>query len=370
MTVQQICNNIELYRGTPSDYTFFLHQESLTADDAKAIRSSAVIFNLTTTAHMRCTFETRRATVKKEQSEIQLGRRFWGSLVLLISSVSLSIFGTYFYGRYLVRSYRQAALDCASGKYAIYNSYNIRVRSATVWDLMKGPVSGGFLGVFGALATVIKTFDIFDHASRDAFTKRGQAVTVSFKTFQRELPNPLSNANNKSDLTDPISYEEFPRDQACLPRYLHVANTVIGLSNCVKAILQKDLEHDQVNVPRFQHPLEGYRLEIDDTFKLEEEISDTLCIPFNLRNFKSGLYDCWEVEVSLEEIRQEIRRTSPDFPIDSYPDLNHTNVLELAITTQKALTQRKRELKFLSFFDQRVYEFLPAFVPPQAHERV
>lgn len=288
----------------------------------------------------------------------------------MISSLSLSIFGTYFYGRYLVRSYRQAAVDCASGKYAIYNSYNIRVRSATVWDLIKGPVSGGFLGAFGALATVIKTFDIFDRTCQDAFTKRGQAVKVSFKEFQRKLPSPLSNDHNEGDLTDPISYEEFPRDQSCLPRYLHVANTVIGLSNCVKAILQKDLEHDQVNVPRFKHPLEGHRLELEDTFKLEEEISDTLCIPFDLSKCKSELYDCWDVGVSEEEIRQEIRRTSPDFPIDSYPDLNHPDVLELAIASQKALTQRKRELKFLRFFDQRVYEFLPAFVPPQGHERV
>lgn len=63
MTVQQICNNIELCRGTPCDCTFFLHQESLTAADIKALRSSAVIFNLTTTAPIRCTFETRRATV-------------------------------------------------------------------------------------------------------------------------------------------------------------------------------------------------------------------------------------------------------------------------------------------------------------------
>lgn len=261
-------------------------------------------------------------------------------------------------------------MDCASGKYAIYNSYNIRVRSATVWDLIKGPVSGGFLGAFGALATVIKTFDIFDRTCQDAFTKRGQAVKVSFKEFQRKLPSPLSNDHNEGDLTDPISYEEFPRDQSCLPRYLHVANTVIGLSNCVKAILQKDLEHDQVNVPRFKHPLEGHRLELEDTFKLEEEISDTLCIPFDLSKCKSELYDCWDVGVSEEEIRQEIRRTSPDFPIDSYPDLNHPDVLELAIASQKALTQRKRELKFLRFFDQRVYEFLPAFVPPQGHERV
>ena len=314
MTVQQICNNIECYRGTSSDYKFFLHQESHTAADRKALRSSAVIFNLTTTAPMRCTFETRRATVKKEQSEIQLGRRFWGSLVLLISSVSLSTFGTYFYGRYLVRSYRQAALDCSSGKYSIYNSYNIRVRSATVWDLMKGPVSGGFLGAFGALATVIKTFDIFDHASQDAFTKTGQEVTVSFKLFQRKLPESLSNAHDENNLIDPISYEEFPRDQACLPRYLHVVNTVIELSNCLKAILQKDLEHDQVGVPRFKHPIEGHRLQIDDTTNLDEEISDTLCIPFNQRNLKNELYDCWDVDVSEEEIRQEIRQTSPQIP--------------------------------------------------------
>lgn len=67
MTVQQICNNIERYQGSPIDRTFFLHQESLTAADRKALRSSAVIFNLTTTAPMRCTFETRRATVKKNR---------------------------------------------------------------------------------------------------------------------------------------------------------------------------------------------------------------------------------------------------------------------------------------------------------------
>ena len=87
MTVQNICSSIERYRGKPCDYRFFLHQESLTAADIKAMRSSAAIFNLTTNSFMRCNFETQRAVVKKERSEIQLRRRFWGSLVLLISSI-------------------------------------------------------------------------------------------------------------------------------------------------------------------------------------------------------------------------------------------------------------------------------------------
>lgn len=370
MTVQDVCHLIRSYQEhSTSVHTIHLQQKILTDVEKKAIRSSAVVFNLSTTSCLRCEFHTRPIVIDKTKDEIQLGAPFCRSLALLISVVSLSIFGTYCYSRYLIRSYRQAVIDCANGKYAIYNSYNIRLRSATVWDLMKGPFAAGFFGAMGVLVALIKTIEIFDRAAQEGFTKTVLEVRVEFKDFIRQLPDPLSNLQQEMALIDPISFEEIPIHQACLPRYLHVANAVIEISYCLKAIFQKDLEHDQVKVPRFQHPLEGHRLIIDDMYQLEEEIAETLCIPYN-GLFKSQLYDCWNVGVTQEEVRQQIRRMEPEFPIDSYPDLNDEGVVAFAIAAQKALIQRKRELKFLTLFDSVVYDFLPAFQPPQAHERI
>ncbi|QVL58349.1 MAG: hypothetical protein KFB93_04505 [Simkaniaceae bacterium] len=370
MTVQKVCVFIRDCQGNkPFEHTIEVQEESFTSANIKALRSAAVVFNLSTTSFLRCNFETRRIIRERTKDEVQLGAPFWGSLTLLISAISLSIFGTYRFSHFLIKSYRQAVIDAASGRYGLYIG-NTRLRSATTWDLMKGPVSVGFLGAMGVLAALIKATEIFSRAAEEGLTKTVSKVTVKFTEFNRQLPEPLSNQESDDGTAwiDPIFFDEIPKAEACLPRYLHVANVVIGLSNCLKAIFQKDLERDQVNVPRFQHPLEGHRLTIDDMYKLEEEVVETLCIPYS-NWFQSQLYDCWTVSVTIEEIRQQITYEHPSFLIDSYPDLNHQDVAPLAIAAQKNLIKRKREIKFLSFFDESVYPYLPAFKPPQADEQ-
>jgi hypothetical protein len=330
MDVHGVSRFVTTYQGgIPATRRFQLSLNTLSKRDQKTLSSAAVRFNLTTEVPLICSLKTRQMTVCKSPHEI-----------LSLQSAVLSVFlvVTLCFGAY---RYKDIPIDSI-------------------------PYFGAFK--MGFALCLIMAGRVFSQTidKEKIFYRTVQEITVTFTRFERQLPNPISNRENATNTAwiDPISLEEIPKDQALLPRYVHVANTVMEVSNCLKMMLQKDLRHDSVDLPRFRHPLENHRLNLENLWSLEDQLTSIFHIPRD-RYYKSQIYDLWNVTISQQEIRQQIALENPNFLIGLNTNLNHPRVNALAIQAQQSLTQRKRELNFVRLYEGSILEHLPSFQVPK-----
>lgn len=139
--------------------------------------------------------------------------------------------------------------------------------------------------------------------------------------MERTVPERLANAKEEGAFVDPISLELIPEKEIASGRFIYLNNYVIGSTVCLKRLLDTVPKPDQVGYLRFDHPLEGHQLEINDAFALEER---------------------------LEEI---FGNEVTDIAIPQLPFLGNS----------ANLTSYQKIEKFLNLFDSSVYEHLKGF---------
>lgn len=339
VSIQEINRYIATYQESlPKTEVFVLKTSQLTPEEIKTIRSSAVLFNLTSTTPRLCSLSIDPIhTSIGTRHELGLANK-WLGLALYISAIALTLYGTYRYIHYVKHSYSEAVRKVNSGNYILYRvrvpgasfpGNRTPIRSARALDFMSVPFSIGFFGSMFSIVAVIKAKMVYNYAIEHAYKTETQ-VTINFEAEKRLLPETLANGKTEGQtaLIDPISFDEIPLDRANCRCYVHLNNYVLEFSSCIKAILQKPLERDSAGMPRLSHPLDGQKYDLDSQFALDDEIEETLCLgivdsDFFTQGFDRAIYQCWE-----EQLPQD------------------------------------REDRFLSLFDERVCAALPAFVSP------
>lgn len=367
MSVQDICNFITDYKGEEDLVeTFNLKTEEDLSNIQKTIRSTITRFHLTTETPLvaSCNYK-KRATFKKISKIVQ-NIDFWRVICRIIVAATVVFCGLYLFKCLAVKVYNQAVQDVSNGTYHVLDgSYT---RPATVDDFMQPLHTAGFGGIFTGIGILKNSCLMTYRQMTHICLNHAYEIEARIENNNRSLPQNLANheSEDKAAYIDPITFDDIPKNKARLYRYLHPTNYVVETSSCIKAILQTNLKTDRSSVQYTEHPIERGESGSDSRLEFNNEI----CKTFGFNDINE-LYECWKVSVTEIEIRQKIIQ-------DNISKVSLENILNLplddptlypqALEAMQGITLRKRELKFLSLFDESLYELLPAFQPLQASE--
>lgn len=285
--------------------------------DEKTIRSAVLVFNLSPReSNLISSYRVTEIRTSIWDNLKEGNSSTWCRLALFVGVVAVTLLVGHYTISYGIHAYKEACIKVASGTWGVYDQFNQFIRPAEVSDFLPIPLALGFFDAIGSLFILGWAWKFLEQSRKSLWR-----VEVTIKPMERTLPEILANEKEEGAFVDPISLERIPENEIASGRFIYLSNYVIGSTVCLKRLLDMAPKPDRVGYLRFDHPLEGHQLEIEDAFALEEHLEE--------------IFGLEVAEIAIPQLA--------------------------SLGNSASLTPHQKIENFLNLFDSSVYEHLKGF---------